>query len=250
MGEVTVDALRGVDFVVPQGQFVAIMGPSGAGKSTLLHLIGGLDTPSDDDVLLGGKRLAYLSDDEITIMRRRQVGFIFQFYNLLTTPGGEMSGAHVQEQGRERVALFSAATDGATVAGGVEYDVTTGGECGHLLTGVLSDTTYLEGKPTHVIAWETSHSPEAVDHYTVNLARVYFAVVQRGMTLEEAAFVTQQPLGIVRQYIRLIEELDLDFQQVYARSDVQLSKCDGDIKPSLVCDADQNERREQEPIAG
>ncbi len=85
MGEVTVDALRGVDFVVPQGQFVAIMGPSGAGKSTLLHLMGGLDTPSDGDVVLGGKRLAHLSDDEITVVRRRQVGFIFQFYNLLPT---------------------------------------------------------------------------------------------------------------------------------------------------------------------
>jgi len=85
MGEVTVDALRGVDFVVPQGQFVAIMGPSGAGKSTLLHLMGGLDTPSDGDIVLGGKRLAHLSDDEITIVRRRQVGFIFQFFNLLPT---------------------------------------------------------------------------------------------------------------------------------------------------------------------
>ena len=85
MGEVMVDALRGVDFVVPQGQFVAIMGPSGAGKSTLLHLMGGLDTPSDGDIVLGGKRLAHLSDDEITIVRRRQIGFIFQFFNLLPT---------------------------------------------------------------------------------------------------------------------------------------------------------------------
>jgi putative ABC transport system ATP-binding protein len=85
MGEVTVDALRGVDLIVAEGQFVAIMGPSGAGKSTLLHLMGGLDTPSDGDVVLGDKRLAHLSDDEITIVRRRQMGFIFQFFNLLPT---------------------------------------------------------------------------------------------------------------------------------------------------------------------
>ncbi len=85
MGEVTVDALRGVDFAVQQGEFVAVMGPSGSGKSTLLHLMGGLDTPSDGDIVLGGKRLAHLSDDEITIVRRRQVGFIFQFFNLLPT---------------------------------------------------------------------------------------------------------------------------------------------------------------------
>ena len=85
MGEVTVDALRGVDFIVAEGQFVAIMGPSGAGKSTLLHLMGGLDTPSDGDVVLGDRRLAHLSDDEITIVRRREMGFIFQFFNLLPT---------------------------------------------------------------------------------------------------------------------------------------------------------------------
>ncbi len=85
MGQVTVDALRGVDLAVQQGEFVAVMGPSGSGKSTLLHLMGGLDTPSDGDVMLGGKRLAHLSDDEITIVRRRQVGFVFQFFNLLPT---------------------------------------------------------------------------------------------------------------------------------------------------------------------
>ncbi len=85
MGEVTVDALRNVDFTVEPGAFVAIMGPSGSGKSTLLHLLGGLDSPSDGDISLGGRRLAHLTDDEITIVRRRQVGFIFQFFNLLPT---------------------------------------------------------------------------------------------------------------------------------------------------------------------
>jgi putative ABC transport system ATP-binding protein len=85
MGEVTVNALRGVDFVVQQGEFVAVMGPSGSGKSTLLHLLGGLDIPSDGEVTLGGRRLAHMSDDEVTLIRRRQVGFIFQFFNLLPT---------------------------------------------------------------------------------------------------------------------------------------------------------------------
>ncbi|MFQ5435880.1 MAG: ABC transporter ATP-binding protein [Anaerolineae bacterium] len=85
MGEVAVDALRGVDFTVEKGEFVAIMGPSGSGKSTLLHLLGGLDAPSDGEVALGGRRLARLSDDDITIVRRRQIGFIFQFFNLLPT---------------------------------------------------------------------------------------------------------------------------------------------------------------------
>jgi putative ABC transport system ATP-binding protein len=85
MGEVVVEALQGVNFQVQKGEFVAIMGPSGSGKSTLLHMLGGLDSPTDGEISLGGKGLAQLSDDEITIVRRRQVGFIFQFYNLLPT---------------------------------------------------------------------------------------------------------------------------------------------------------------------
>ena len=85
MGDVTVDALRSINFEVNQGEFVAIMGPSGSGKSTLLHLLGGLDSPTDGDVTLDNKRTAHLTDDEITIVRRRQVGFIFQFFNLLPT---------------------------------------------------------------------------------------------------------------------------------------------------------------------
>ena len=85
MGDVTVNALQGVNFAVQKGEFVAIMGPSGSGKSTLLHMLGGLDTPSDGDVLLDGSQTAHLSDDQMTILRRRQVGFIFQFFNLLPT---------------------------------------------------------------------------------------------------------------------------------------------------------------------
>ena len=85
MGEQSVYALDGIDFVVEEGEFVAIMGPSGSGKSTLLHLIGGLDQPSDGEVTLAGRRLSLLKDKEITLLRRRNIGFVFQFFNLLPT---------------------------------------------------------------------------------------------------------------------------------------------------------------------
>jgi len=85
MGEIEVNALLNIDFDVKRGEFVAIMGPSGSGKSTLLHLLGGLDTPSNGEIILAGEPLSELNDDEITRVRRRKVGFIFQFYNLLPT---------------------------------------------------------------------------------------------------------------------------------------------------------------------
>jgi len=89
MGEVSVTALDRVDFQVEKGEFVAIMGPSGSGKSTLLHLLGGLDGSSDGEVTLAGKPLSRLSDNEVTLVRRRNVGFIFQFYNLVPTLSAE-----------------------------------------------------------------------------------------------------------------------------------------------------------------
>jgi putative ABC transport system ATP-binding protein len=89
LGQHTVHALAGVDFTVEKGEFVAIMGPSGSGKSTLLHLLGGLDKPSDGEVTIAGQRLSILDDDRATLVRRRNVGFVFQFFNLLPTLDAE-----------------------------------------------------------------------------------------------------------------------------------------------------------------
>ncbi|RIK28591.1 MAG: ABC transporter [Anaerolineae bacterium] len=85
LGEHSVHALAGVDFAVEKGEFVALMGRSGSGKSTLLHLIGGLDRPSEGEVTLAGMQLSLLDDDKVTLVRRRNIGFIFQFFNLLPT---------------------------------------------------------------------------------------------------------------------------------------------------------------------
>jgi putative ABC transport system ATP-binding protein len=89
MGDHQVEALAGVDFIVKKGEFVAIMGPSGSGKSTLLHLLGGLDQPSDGEVTLADHKLSLMNDSQITLVRRHNVGFIFQFFNLLPTLSAE-----------------------------------------------------------------------------------------------------------------------------------------------------------------
>jgi putative ABC transport system ATP-binding protein len=84
-GEETVRALRGVSLAVDAGDFLVITGPSGSGKSTLLHIMAGLDRPSSGEVLLEGVSLSAMSDDDLTLRRRRGIGFIFQFFHLLPT---------------------------------------------------------------------------------------------------------------------------------------------------------------------
>lgn len=80
-----ITALAGVSLDISAGAFAVIMGPSGSGKSTVLHLIGGLDRPSSGDVLVDGKLIGQMSDEQVTLFRRRKIGFIFQFFNLLPT---------------------------------------------------------------------------------------------------------------------------------------------------------------------
>ena len=88
-GELCVEALRGIDLKVEQGEFLAIMGPSGSGKSTLLYMLGGVDRATSGQVLLQGTDLTVLSDDQRTILRRQRIGFIFQSFNLLPALNAE-----------------------------------------------------------------------------------------------------------------------------------------------------------------
>ncbi|MDO5547098.1 MAG: ABC transporter ATP-binding protein [Eubacteriales bacterium] len=82
-GETQVHALDGVDLTVAKGEFVAVVGTSGSGKSTLLHMLGGLDRPTSGTVTVDGRELSSLKDEELTIFRRRKIGFVFQNYNLV-----------------------------------------------------------------------------------------------------------------------------------------------------------------------
>jgi putative ABC transport system ATP-binding protein len=83
MGEVVVNALRGVDLTIEKGKFIVILGHSGSGKSTLLNIMGGLDTASEGDITFRGEPLSTYSESQLTQYRRKNIGFIFQFYNLM-----------------------------------------------------------------------------------------------------------------------------------------------------------------------
>jgi putative ABC transport system ATP-binding protein len=82
-GEAAVDALRGVSLDVREGELVAVMGPSGSGKSTLMHILAGLDKPTSGSVSIGGETITGMDDTDLTKLRRRRIGFVFQFFNLL-----------------------------------------------------------------------------------------------------------------------------------------------------------------------
>lgn len=82
-GETQVKALDGIDLTVERGEFVAIVGSSGSGKTTFLNMIGGLDVPTSGEIIVDQKRIQELSDDELTVFRRRKIGFVFQQYNLI-----------------------------------------------------------------------------------------------------------------------------------------------------------------------
>ncbi|PZG17845.1 ABC transporter ATP-binding protein [Nonomuraea aridisoli] len=115
-GAVPVPAVRGVDLQVQPGEFVAVMGPSGSGKSTLVHMLGGLDTRTSGEIWLDGKRVDTLSESAWALLRRKKIGFVFQFFNLVAnmTVGDNvelpalLSGASPKVARRRRESLLAA----------------------------------------------------------------------------------------------------------------------------------------------
>lgn len=85
MGEVAITALDGMEFAIEQGEFVVIVGPSGSGKTTLLNMLGGMDSPTSGTIMLDGKEVTQFNEKELMLYRRYEIGFVFQFYNLVQT---------------------------------------------------------------------------------------------------------------------------------------------------------------------
>ncbi len=178
-----VEALRGVDLAIEKGEFVSIMGPSGSGKSTLLHLIGGLDLPTGGEVLIDGEPIQTLGDDALSEFRRRKLGFIFQFFNLLPTLTALenvalprlLDGASISEVEPKAKALLTQMGLGARV--GHRPDQLSGGEMQRVAIAralITDPLLILADEPTGNL---DSKSGEAVLRLLAEMAR------ERGHTI-------------------------------------------------------------------
>jgi putative ABC transport system ATP-binding protein len=126
MGRISVEALRGIDLAVAEGEFLAIVGPSGSGKSTLMHILGCLDRPTSGAYRFGGTAVAELTDDQLAELRSRAIGFVFQTYNLLPrTSALENVATPLLYQGvprRERLARARAALERLGLGDRVDHE--------------------------------------------------------------------------------------------------------------------------------
>src|SRR6266498_106752 len=223
-GETAVDALRGVSLDVPKGQLTAVMGPSGSGKSTLMHILAGLDKPTSGEVTIAGTALSKLNDSDLTKLRRRNIGFIFQFFNLLPMLTAEenillpLSIAGVKpdrgwvDQLVDRMGLANRRTHRPSdLSGGQQQRVAIGRALVSRPTIVFAD------EPTGNLASKTSGEildlmRSSVDAYLQTTVMVTHdpraaAIADRILFLADGLIVRDLPRSDAREVIAVMEEL-------------------------------------------
>ena len=223
-GDTAVDALRGVSLEVPKGQLTAVMGPSGSGKSTLMHILAGLDRASSGEVAVEGIELSKLNDTELTKLRRKHVGFIFQFFNLLpmltaeenvllpiSIAGDKPDRAWIDEL-MQRIGLADRRTHRpAELSGGQQQRVAIGRALVTRPTVVFADepTGNLDSRTSDEILTLLREAVDAYDQTTVMVTHDAHAAAtaDRLLFLNDGLIVRDQGRADAHDILAVMEEL-------------------------------------------
>jgi putative ABC transport system ATP-binding protein len=223
-GETAVDALRGVSLDVPKGQLTAVMGPSGSGKSTLMHILAGLDKPTSGEVTIAGTEVSKLNDTELTKLRRRHIGFVFQFFNLLPMLNAEenvvlplsIAGEKPKKSWVDELMKNIGLDDRrdhrpAELSGGQQQRVAIGRALVSRPTIVFADepTGNLDSKTSGEILELMRESVDAYDQTTVMVTHDprAAAIADRILFLDDGAIVKDLPRATAHEVIEAMEEL-------------------------------------------
>jgi putative ABC transport system ATP-binding protein len=223
-GDTAVDALRGVSLEVEQGKLTAVMGPSGSGKSTLMHILAALDRPTSGEIWIAGTKLGELNDTEITKLRRKHIGFVFQFFNLLPmltaeenivlplTIAGEKPEREWREQLLKRVGLDDRKSHRpAELSGGQQQRVAIARALISRPTVVFADepTGNLDSKTGGEILELLRSSVEALNQTTVMVTHDPYAaaIADRILFLADGLIVRDMPKAEAGAVIAAMDEL-------------------------------------------
>jgi putative ABC transport system ATP-binding protein len=226
-GDAAVDALRGVSLEVGTGKLTAVMGPSGSGKSTLMHILAALDRPTSGLVWIAGTQLGKLSDSEITKLRRKHIGFVFQFFNLLPmltaeenvvlplTIAGEKPERDWLEELLRKVGLDKRRTHRpAELSGGQQQRVAIARALVSKPTVVFADepTGNLDSKTSGEILELMRESVDSLDQTTVMVTHDSraAAIADRILFLNDGLIVRDTPRSEAHDVIAAMEELTVD----------------------------------------
>ena len=224
-GDTAVDALRGVSLDVERGRLTAVMGPSGSGKSTLMHILAGLDKPTSGSVTIAGEEITGMSDNELTHLRRRHIGFVFQFYNLLPMLTAEenvklplsVAGTDVDDGWFKELTGKVGLTDRlshrpAELSGGQQQRVAVARSLIHRPTVVFADepTGNLDSKSSAEILALLRDSTEAYGQTIVMVTHDprAAAIADRILYLADGKIVLDRPASSEAEVLQTMNDLD------------------------------------------